>query len=297
MKELLTPKQVGRALGVSEASVKRWCDRGLLSASRTAGGHRRLPINGVIQFLRQRGHPIAQPEVLGLPPLSGRGEATVDRSVARLSKALKVGDDLQSRQIILNLYLARRTMTDICDRVIAPAFHGLGDAWQHGEIEVYQERRGCEITLRILHELQGMLPDPLDHASYALGGTLESDYYTLPNAMVELTLREQGWLAESHGCGNPADTLAAAIHERRPRLFWLSASTFESPDAFLHEYRTVQEAASAADVAIAVGGRALTPELRRQMTYSAYGDNLRHLAGYVDSLPVSKARGPTESDV
>jgi predicted site-specific integrase-resolvase len=27
---LLTPKQVARAIGVSESSLKRWCDKGVL---------------------------------------------------------------------------------------------------------------------------------------------------------------------------------------------------------------------------------------------------------------------------
>jgi len=65
MKELISPKQVALALGVSEASLKRWCDKGLIPAIRTAGGHRRLPINGVIHFIRQTGQHLVRPEVLG----------------------------------------------------------------------------------------------------------------------------------------------------------------------------------------------------------------------------------------
>ena len=35
--EDLSPKQVALALGVSEASLKRWCDKGFLDSTRTAG--------------------------------------------------------------------------------------------------------------------------------------------------------------------------------------------------------------------------------------------------------------------
>ena len=49
--QLLSPKQVARALGVSESSLKRWCDKGLIPTERTAGGHRRLPLAGVLDFL------------------------------------------------------------------------------------------------------------------------------------------------------------------------------------------------------------------------------------------------------
>src|SRR5829696_368011 len=38
----LTSKEAARVLGVSEASVKRWADSGLLPMEKTAGGHRRF---------------------------------------------------------------------------------------------------------------------------------------------------------------------------------------------------------------------------------------------------------------
>ncbi|MBV9958343.1 MAG: helix-turn-helix domain-containing protein, partial [Acidobacteria bacterium] len=38
----LTSSEAARLLGVSEASVKRWADSGLLPALKTAGGHRRF---------------------------------------------------------------------------------------------------------------------------------------------------------------------------------------------------------------------------------------------------------------
>ena len=71
MKELVTPKQVALAIGVSEASLKRWCDKGLLPFSRTPGGHRRLPISGVMQFVRKTGQSLVEPAVIGLPATIG----------------------------------------------------------------------------------------------------------------------------------------------------------------------------------------------------------------------------------
>jgi excisionase family DNA binding protein len=38
----LTSEEAARVLGVSEASVKRWAERGLLPTEKTAGGHRRF---------------------------------------------------------------------------------------------------------------------------------------------------------------------------------------------------------------------------------------------------------------
>ncbi len=49
MKQLLTPKQVARAIQVSESSIKRWCDRGTIPAEYTAGGHRRIPLAELVR--------------------------------------------------------------------------------------------------------------------------------------------------------------------------------------------------------------------------------------------------------
>ena len=80
--ELLTPSQVAQAIGVSEASVKRWCNKGLLASFRTIGLHRRLPIDVVIQFIRSSGRPLLRPELIGLPPATGQGQTVLPRAQA-----------------------------------------------------------------------------------------------------------------------------------------------------------------------------------------------------------------------
>ena len=53
----LTSTEVADLLGVSEASVKRWADSGLLSTEKTAGGHRRFRPEDVAAFRRAtQGH-------------------------------------------------------------------------------------------------------------------------------------------------------------------------------------------------------------------------------------------------
>jgi excisionase family DNA binding protein len=48
----LTSKETARLLGVSEASIKRWADGGLLPSEKTAGGHRRFRPEDVATFRR-----------------------------------------------------------------------------------------------------------------------------------------------------------------------------------------------------------------------------------------------------
>lgn len=284
MKQLLTPRQIARAIGVSEASLKRWCDKGLLPATRTAGGHRRLEIASVVEFLRKTGREPVRPEVLGLPPATGKGKPAIGRAVGQAVEALIAGDEERLRRLVYNLYLARHPVRDICDQVLAAAFHGIGHQWKGGRIEVYRERRACEMCARVLHELRFALTPIAENAPRAIGGTADDDPYQLPTAMVELALREAGWLAQSFGAGVPFAALCAAVREVQPRLFWLSVSSIASLADFLAGYAELHHVAATAGVPVVVGGRALTAEVRRQMRYAAYCDHLGHLAAFAATL-------------
>lgn len=285
VKELVTPKQVAQAIGVSESSVKRWCDQGLIPTIRTAGGHRRLPINAVLSYLRHSGQQLVAPEVLGLPPATiGASDWKLERERERLIEALTSGNEQVCTQIIINLYLSRHSAGVICDEVLASAFHAIGDRWSCGDVAVYQERRSCELCLHILHELRRMVAPLPNDAPMAVGGTLDGDPYTLATAMAELTLRDVGWRASSLGNMLPFNTLRWAICELRPRLFWLSVSSIRDEAVFQSEFEKLYETASEQGTALVVGGAALTEDVRRRLRYSSFCDTFQQLDAFARTL-------------
>lgn len=259
MTNQLSPRQVARAIGVSEASLKRWCDKGLLPSMRTPGGHRRLTLSAVVRYLRESGLPLPHPEILGLPSAVAPGRVVITRTRREMIASLVAGEEERFRGLSLNLYLSGLTLGELCDETIAPAFAALGERWQHGALEVYEERRGCEIALGLLHELRHVLPAPDADAPLALGGTLADDPYTLPNAMVELALRELGWRTINCGCGLPPAQLATAVRRLQPRLCWLSVSALPAGIGLLDLAAPVAEAARETGVRLIVGGRGASP--------------------------------------
>jgi excisionase family DNA binding protein len=291
MRDLLTPKQVARALNVSESSVKRWCDRGVIATQYTAGGHRRIPLAAMMEFIRAGKHTLVHPEALGLPATSGQSERVVERAREKMTAALLAGDDSGCRQLAIDLYLAEHNLSVICDDVFAAAFREIGNRWSCGEAEVYQERRGCEITMRILRELRSLLPAPSQQAPLAIGGAPAGDPYSLGTTMAELVLRDTKWNAVSLGNNLPFATLAAAIREHRPKLVWLSCSFLADAESFLSGYSELHEE-FAAEGALVVGGYALTEDIRRRMKFSAYCDNMQHLEGFAQTLLTAIDRKP-----
>lgn len=168
---------------------------------------------------------------------------------------------------------------------MAQAFHEIGRAWEHGAVQVYQERRAGDLCVRALQRLEQFTPRPSADAPRAFGATLASDPYTLPTTMASTVLREIGWRATSFGVGLPTETLCDALSKESAQLFWVSVSAFDSsPEGFLEDYSRLYKAASTKDIPVVVGGRALTPDLRKQMRYAAFCDNMAHLVDFGSTI-------------
>jgi excisionase family DNA binding protein len=281
--ELLSPKQVALAIGVSESSLKRWCDSGRIPTRRTAGGHRRMLLADVVQFLRRGEHALVAPEVLSLPPVTSGANLGVKRGGDRLAEALLAGQEEAARRIVFDLYLAGQSLSVICDLVIAEAFHEIGRQWECHAADVFQERRGCEIAQHVLGELRRVLPAP-DPSWTALGGTLSGDQYSLPSTMAELVLRDGGWNASSLGCSIPPDSMIAAVTRHEPKLFWLSVSHLPDIGDFTEQFQAVSAACDAAGSVLVVGGRALTKPVRSGLTFAAYCDTMQQLGNFARTL-------------
>jgi methanogenic corrinoid protein MtbC1 len=284
MHTLVGTQQVARAVGVSEATVKRWCDRGLIQTARTAGGHRRLAIRSVLAFIRETGRKLVAPASVGLPESVGRVSLTIEEAICQLRQVLVAGEEQRGRQILFDLYLDGLDLAVICDRVMVPAFACLGEQWKCGDLAVYQERRACELCLTLLSELGSVVPLPPANAPVAIGCTSPGDPYTLPTSMVQLSLREAGWRASTVGRGMAFHSMASAAASTRPQLFWLSVSTIDDVEEFIKSYEDFYDFARTNSVPVVVGGRALDAALRRRMRFTAFGDSLQHIQEFAKSI-------------
>ena len=285
MSDLVSPKQAAHAIGVSESSLKRWCDQGLIETVRTAGGHRRLAVSAVLGYLQKSGHRLVAPEVIGLPPLTaGAGQRSLAKAQFALLDALKQCQDAAARQIVIESYTAGHSIHTIADELIAPTFHEIGRQWGCGEVAVYQERCACEIMTRVLADLRRLAGAPKSNSGRAIGGTLESDHYSLPNQLVELVLRDAGWDAVSLGSNLPAETIELAIQQQRPSLVWLSASHYQCEDQFISAVDRIRMAARAVGAPFVIGGRMVCESLRQKIGEVACCDSMHQLNAYAQAI-------------
>lgn len=284
----LTTRQVAMALGVSDASLKRWCDKGLIPTIRTVGGHRRLPVSGVIQYLLKSGHPLLRPDLLGMPPANATGNMAIERCRKLMLRALAEGDEEAFRRVGLNLFLAGMRARDIFDKAFAMILTELELAFAQGQIKPYQQQRIVQMIQRWLGELRLNLPRPADTSALAMGCAMNGDpLLGVMTSMIDVSLREIGWRTESLGYDVPLAEISDVMRDVRPRLFWIAIGGISDPPAFIKDYDRMAAQAEELGVALVVTSRVLSRELRQQMRYSAFCDTLGHLVGFARTLRAS----------
>jgi len=279
----LTTHQVAKAIGISESSLKRWCDADKIPSIRTVGNHRRLRLTDIVHLVRAGDLELQNPESLGLPSNSGTGKWTLERGQVDLFAAIESENAESLNRIIFDLYLSGSSIAKICDQVITPALHRIGEEWEAGNIDIYQERLGTNLVSRTLYRLQQTLPRAMPNAPVAIGGASENDTYTIPTLMAESVLHETGFDATSFGANVPLESFEAAAKTKKPRIIWLSLSEIPDEASFIREYVKFYEQASQHS-AIVLGGRALTDSIRQQIQATAFCNNMLELANFAKAL-------------
>ncbi|MCC6645843.1 MAG: excisionase family DNA-binding protein [Polyangiaceae bacterium] len=89
-----TPGQVAAWAGVTSMTIIRWCDAGVLHATMTPGGHRRITEDSVRDYLTKRGLAIpaelTPPELQGTPRVVVLATAKTRRALGPKLKGLTV---------------------------------------------------------------------------------------------------------------------------------------------------------------------------------------------------------------
>lgn len=262
-KAVLSPRDLAKALGVSESSVKRWVDDGALEAVKTTGGHRRIPLAAAVRFIRRTGTPVLEPQLLTGSPLPTAVASMVPTASPEavgdeLWRALHGDDPAAGRALILSLYLAGWSVAAICDGPIRAVLARIGELWRHDEAGIFIEHRATDTCLQALAELRTMLPSPGRAATLpvAIGAAPAGDPYLLPSLMAALVLADQGFAERNLGPDTPTPVLAMAARHYRPRLVWVACAIEpRNPRELVAELEALSRSLRRARGEVVVGGR------------------------------------------
>lgn len=255
----LTTKHVARLLNVSEATVKRWADDGVLTSEKTVGGHRRFGIESIARLRRERN-------------LQG-GEAPVAKAVKKKTKALPsaddflrlilAGDESEAGAALVDAYMAHHTLASIFEAIVTQAMHQVGDLWLKGSVTVADEHLATRAVLTAVQKLRSvMAPHELNGLSAICCGS-EGDLHELPVHLVTLVLESHGWNVINLGANTPLFSLQEMVSRQRPQLVCISARTIGDLDRATTEFAQLRRVANRLEARIVLGGEAFRdPNMR-----------------------------------
>ncbi|HET6978747.1 MAG TPA: B12-binding domain-containing protein [Pyrinomonadaceae bacterium] len=255
----LTTKHVARLLNVSEATVKRWADDGVLASEKTVGGHRRFGIESVAQLRRESN-------------LQGEAE-TVAKGVKKntrplpsaddFGRSILAGDELEAGAMLVDAYLAHHSIDSIFETIVTPAMHQVGDLWFKGSVTVADEHLATRVALVALQMLRSVTAphEPNGLTAICCGG--EGDLHELPVHLVTLILESKGWKVIDLGANTPLFSLQEMVSRKRPQLVCISARTIADFERTAAEFVQLRRVANRLKAKIVLGGEAFrNPDMR-----------------------------------
>lgn len=286
----LTSREAASLLGVSEASVKRWADSGLLPALKTAGGHRRFRPEDVARLRRN-----ASAEE-GSHVLKRRFSRPLVEALARdfdgealpadVLRALLAGDSEELSALLILAHLKGLSVAAIGDALLCPAMRNVGDRWHRGELSIAQEHVATRAALSASQTLRTVLGASEPRVLRAVCCSTEDDFHELPVQLAALMLEAGGYEVINLGTSTPFYALAEAVERFQPRIACVASTILTDLDRAAREYEVLRAAAGRAGAQIVLGGAGFADaNVRRRFPAELHADSFQQLESFATSLP------------
>jgi MerR family transcriptional regulator, light-induced transcriptional regulator len=262
----LTTKEVARLCRVSDATVKRWHDAGLLKSERTSGGHRRFSAEEVCRFQREQGlslkvsygdeaNQITAAQRLPKKDYSNFTYFEKDSPSSLFFNAIIGGLQEEAANILINQFINGGKLSSIFDTTISDAMRCIGELWLMGELTVAQEHLATRTAVSALHKLRSVLPIAESIGKVVICCSVEGDFHELPTYLVQLVFENQGFEVINFGANTPLYSLSEEINHYSPALICISITTSDNIERTSYDYKQLREKTSELKIPIVVGGR------------------------------------------
>lgn len=281
----LTTKEVARLLQVSEATVKRWADDGLLRSNKTVGGHRRFSAHAIASLRREKGiGPASAPT----RPRKKSGAASL-RSSASFTELLLRGDEKEATAFLIHAYMEGRSPAGLFDQTITEAMHEVGELWFKGTITVADEHLATRVVLSALHQLRSVVVPAGPAGLKAICCGIEGDLHELPVHLAEMILESEGWDVKNLGVNTPLFALRDMVTQQRPQLVCISARTVADLDRTASEFDRLRKLTERIGAQVTLGGEGFRDlNLRRRFPADLYAEDFHSLSRFAAAIAGSR---------
>ena len=278
-----TTAEVARLCCVSDATVKRWEDAGLLKSERTSGGHRRFRAEEIARFQREQG--LGQKLSLGDESVFA---ATIRRSENAgqtdfsLYDALLARSEEKAADILINAHLNNHPLTEIFDEMVCPPLRKIGQLWFEGELSIAQEHLATRTAYNAIYKLRSRLPVPEAVGKLAMCCTFEGEFHELPTHLAQITIENEGWEVMNFGANTPLFSLRDEVLKHKPELVCISGTMMNNLERLAHDFREFREETEKLKIPIILGGKVFEDEcVRKRFPAELFAQNFADAAEFI----------------
>ncbi len=279
----LTTKEVARLCRVSDATVKRWEESGLLRSERTNGGHRRFRAEEIARFQREQGLGLKQTH--GDESLFSPARRRKPGSATCLFDSLVVGSEEQAANLLIKAFLNGTDLVRIFDDLISPAMRQIGELWVKGELTVAQEHLATRAAHAAVNKLRNTLPVPKITGELAFCCALEGDFHELPTHLSQIVLENSGWEVMNFGANTPLYSLAEEVNYHSPEAVCISVSFLGDLDRLARDYKQFRDQVTKLKIPVILGGRIFdNDDIRRRFPAELYPESFADVEDFISRI-------------
>lgn len=289
-KTILSTADIARLFRVTETTVKRWSDGGLLKCQKTPGGHRKFEIKHVFEFATTNNL-----EPVGALSLSGK-----DSQASQIELAVLVRDyDALTRIFIEKglspertdlfkyfsyLYQHHIQLWEIFDNILGPGMHEIGSRWEQGQIGVSHEHKASYETLDALAKLQAqvLIKEPTGRS--VICACLDEELHEMGLRCAAYLFESLGWNVHYLGARTPAGSLNSAIQELHPDVVCISLTTVEEGGKLQETLQLIHSSTRKVKGQLIVGGGGVSRMAGGEQVGDATYQTSKELAGYINGF-------------
>jgi MerR family transcriptional regulator, light-induced transcriptional regulator len=290
MSELLslTTREVARLCRVSDATVKRWEEAGLLKSERTSGGHRRFRAEEVARFRRAQDTNAkrAHGNESARAALRRRRVNKIPSS-SPLFQSLLAGRDDEAGNILISAYLGGQSLPHIFDGLLCPALRRVGELWFDGEINVAQEHLATRAVYNAIYRLREIVLPGEMNGKLAFCCTLEGDLHEIPTHLAQMILESEGWEVLNFGANTPLYSFTEEILYHQPEAVCIAAALMSDYERLARDYKESRARLGKLKTPVILGGRVFEDaRIRTRFPAELYAEHFTGFADFVKALAV-----------
>jgi MerR family transcriptional regulator, light-induced transcriptional regulator len=281
-----TTIEVARLCRVSDATVKRWEDAGLLKSERTSGGHRRFRAEEVARFQREQGLGLKQSHGdESVKKTTNRVRDKKKHSDSTLLQSLIDGGEEATTHLFITAHLEGKPLTEIIDHYVCPAMQEIGELWHRGEISVTQEHLATRTAFSALYKLRSALPVPEMKNGLAICCAMDGDLHELPTLLAQIAIENEGLEVVNFGAATPLYCLADEVIRHSPNFVCISAAVINDLERLTRDYKDFREKIAKLKIPILLGGRVFEEEnVRNRFKSEFYARSFTDVAAFARDL-------------